>query len=150
MKRRDIIMTGAAVAATQAVVAATGCKAEGGTTAAAVQPGDDRSALAAALEPCLTQGEVCLTHCLRLLSGGDPSLGACAARVREMLAVCTALQTLVASETSFLPQAAALCVEVCDTCRAECAKHAKHHRECRDCETACVGVIAAARRVAAA
>ncbi|MEM7433833.1 MAG: Csp1 family four helix bundle copper storage protein [Myxococcota bacterium] len=146
MKRRDVIVAGAAAAVTQTVVAASGCKAEGGTTPAAHVGGDD---LVAALGACVAAGEACLTHCLRRLSTGDSSLGACAMRVREMLAICPAVETLALSESSHLPRAAALCVEVCESCRAECAKHAGHHAECRACEEACRAVIAAATPIAA-
>ncbi|MEM8606586.1 MAG: Csp1 family four helix bundle copper storage protein [Myxococcota bacterium] len=146
MNRRKILVAGAAAAATQTVVAATGCKAEGGTTAAAhVGSGTEVSSFADAVGHCIEEGEICLTHCLRRLSEGDKSLGACAVRVREMLAVCGSTQTLALSQSSFLSAATALCVEVCDACRIECDKHAHHHDECRACADACRAVIAAAK-----
>lgn len=89
-----------------------------------------------------------MNHCLDLLAKGDASLGDCAKRVREMLAVCRALETLVVSESRHLQAAAALCAKVCDDCRAECEKHAHHHGECKACMEACVKVIAAASAVA--
>ena len=150
MNRRDVIVAGAAAAVAQSVVAATGCKAEGGTTAAAVSLSAPEKALADSLSPCIESGEICLTHCLGRLSQGDSSLGACAARVREMLAVCAAVQTLVLAQSSHLPRAAALCANVCESCRVECAKHAKHHAECRACEAACELTVTEARRIAAA
>ena len=142
-------MVGTAAAVAQSLISTAGCKPKPGTTAAAaasVAPGSGE--LAAALGPCIQAGEACMNHCLALLAKGDASLGGCAKRVREMLAVCDALQTLVVSETHHLPAAAALCASVCDDCRAECEKHAHHHAECKACMEACAKVIVAAKAVA--
>ncbi|MDH3726035.1 MAG: Csp1 family four helix bundle copper storage protein [Myxococcales bacterium] len=151
MKRRDVMMVGAATAVAQTMMAATGCKAEGGTTAAAAASASSGpSDLADALGACIGAGETCMTHCLRLLSKGDTSLGACAVSVREMLAVCRAVETLARSSSAHLAAAASLCASVCESCRVECAKHSSHHPECAACEQACVRTVAAARAVAGA
>ena len=89
-----------------------------------------------------------MNHCLSLLAKGDASLGGCAEWVREMLAVCRALETLVVSESRPLQAAAALCANVCDDCRVEGEKHAHHHEECKACMEACVkGPEVAPRRL---
>lgn len=151
MKRREILLFGTAAAVAQSLFTATGCKAKGGTTAAAAATASSESAaFAAELSGCVQAGETCLSHCLRLLAGGDTSMGACAKSVREMLAVCGAVQTLALSDSRHLASAAALCANVCEDCRVECAKHASHHAECKACEEACERTIAAAKAVASA
>lgn len=40
---------------------------------------------------CLDAGQVCLTHCLSLLTQGDTSMSDCAVAVRQMLALCGAV-----------------------------------------------------------
>ena len=150
MKRRDWMKVGAAVAVSEAMFV-SGCKAERTKTSAAAAPlGSEPAALAASLGPCIEEGELCLTHCLRQLGQGDRTLADCAASVRDMLAVCRAVQSLVASNSPHVAEAAALCAAVCQTCRVECAKHASHHSECAACERACARTVAAARVVAGA
>ena len=149
MKRREVLLVGTAAAVAQSLISTAGCKTKPGTTAAAAASATAGSAeLASTLGPCIQAGEACMNHCLGLLAKGDASLGGCAKRVREMLAVCRALETLVVSESRHLQAAAALCASVCDDCRAECEKHAHHHEECKACMEACVKVIAAAKAVA--
>lgn len=143
-------MAGAAAAVTQTVLSATGCKAEATATAATAQAAIAPDDLLGVLGPCTTVGEVCLTHCLRRLAQGDGSLGECAMRVREMLAVCRVTETLAAAGSEYLSQAAALCADVCESCRLECEKHASHHRECAECAKACAAVIPLAKAVAQA
>ncbi len=151
MKRREILLVGTATAVAQSMLTATGCHAKGGTTAAAtVISTSESAAFATELAACVQVGEACLSHCLRLLSGGDASLGPCATTVREMLAVCRAVETLALANSAHLAQAAALCATVCEDCRVECAKHAGHHAECKACADACERTIAAAKAIASA
>ncbi len=144
------MIAGAAAAVAQTVLSAAGCKAEGSTTAAGTTTAFTSKDFDAVLSQCIGAGEQCLTHCLALLSKGNSSLGACAERVRDMLAVCRSTQVLASAGSSHLPAAAALCADVCESCRVECAKHAGHHAECRACEKACAAVIPAARAFATA
>lgn len=147
-------MVGAATAVANGLVSAGGCKAkEGGTTAAATLaevPDNDVDAFAAALQGCLRSGEICLTHCMALFVAGDAALGPCAKTVREMISVCRASLTLALADSSHLPTAAKLCIEVCNDCAVECEKHAKMHRICAECARECRETIAVARPVAAA
>ncbi|HRH74800.1 MAG TPA: Csp1 family four helix bundle copper storage protein, partial [Zoogloea sp.] len=80
---------------------------------------------------CIEKGEVCLTHCIMLMGEGDKTMAACASSVREMLATCRALITLAGAESKFAPKLAALCVDVCKACEAECKKHADKHKACK-------------------
>ena len=93
------------------------------------------SALAMAAAHCVVAGDACLAHCLILLGDGDTSMAGCAKAVREMLAVCRMLGTLATGSTH-LREAAALCTAVCKDCQAECDKHADKHPECKACKDA--------------
>jgi Cys-rich four helix bundle protein (predicted Tat secretion target) len=86
---------------------------------------------------CIEKGEICLTHCIMLLGEGDKTMAACATSVREMLASCRALITLAGAESKFAPKLAALCVDVCKNCEAECKKHATKHTPCKECMDSC-------------
>ena len=86
---------------------------------------------------CIEKGEVCLTHCIMLMGEGDKTMAACASSVRDMLASCRALITLAGAESKFAPKLAALCVDVCKACEAECKKHADKHKACKDCMESC-------------
>ena len=86
---------------------------------------------------CVEKGEVCLTHCIMLMGEGDKTMAACATSVREMLATCRALITLAGAESKFAPKLAALCVDVCKACEAECKKHADKHKACKECMESC-------------
>ena len=86
---------------------------------------------------CIEKGEVCLTHCIMLMGEGDKTMAACASSVREMLASCRALITLAGAESKFAPKLAALCVDVCKACEAECKKHADKHKACKECMESC-------------
>lgn len=98
---------------------------------------------------CVEKGEICLSHCITLLGQGDKTMAACAATVRDMLASCRALITLAAAESKFAPRLAALCVDVCKACEAECKKHADKHRPCKDCMQSCTDCAKACKAVAA-
>lgn len=96
---------------------------------------------------CIRTGETCLQHCLNLLAKGDTSLGECAQKVNQMLAVCRAVGTLADAGSSHLGSAASLCRDVCKDCEAACKPHVGHHPECAACAKACRNLIAAASRI---
>ena len=94
-------------------------------------------ALMDAASHCVSTGELCLDHCHEVLATGDKSLGECAKSVNELIAVCTALRSLSAQESKFLPKYAKLTMEVCKSCEAECRKVEKNHPVCKDCADSC-------------
>lgn len=108
-----------------------------------------RPKLLESLEACTTTGRLCISHCLVTFQEGDTSLAACAAKVHEMMAVCSAMETLVASNSSYAEGMARVCIEACKDCAAECKKHADEHRECRDCMEACRAVVPLLKELAA-
>jgi Cys-rich four helix bundle protein (predicted Tat secretion target) len=97
--------------------------------------------LVEALEACNSTGRLCVSHCLASFREGDTALAACAAKVHEMLAVCSAMSTLAASNSTYAPGMAAICAKVCQDCSAECKKHAAEHQECKACMEACDRVV---------
>lgn len=166
MNRRELLLVGASTAATHTLLN-LGCShpqaaadqhghaehTQGGHTPsghghhehntagehlARVQQGEAK--LVAAVAECGAAGELCLTHCITRLSQGDSSLGECAARVRDMLAVCQATSTLAASGSPLLPALKQVCNEACGACAEACAPHSKHHAECAACLRACRAV----------
>ena len=91
---------------------------------------------------CVSAGQVCLTHCITLLSKGDTSMKDCAAAVNQMLALCGAMQNLA-------PSLAKVCIEACKQCAAACQKHAAHHAECKACYESCTDCIKECEKIAA-
>jgi Cys-rich four helix bundle protein (predicted Tat secretion target) len=142
--RRDLLVSAGAAAA----VAASG-------SAWAAGDHDHKSHapkhpdLLEALEDCTATGRRCVAHCLVTFREGDTSLADCAASVHEMMAVCAAMETLVASNSGHVPAMAKVCASVCEDCMAECEKHAKMHRECRECMEACKRLLPELKKVAA-
>lgn len=108
-----------------------------------------RPALLQALEDCTSTGRLCVAHCLVTFEEGDTSLAVCARKVHEMMAVCAAMETLVASNSGHVAGMAKVCADVCEECAAECKKHAKTHRECRECMEACDRLIPKLKELAA-
>lgn len=98
-------------------------------------------ALVAATSDCVAQGQACLAHCLRLLSGGDGSLGACATTVNQVLPLCTALQALAGQESALTPKLAKVTLEACTACADACKPHVEHHAECKACYESCMECI---------
>jgi len=107
------------------------------------------SVLLEELERCDLSGRLCLSHCFVSFSEGDTSLAQCAVKVHEMMAVCRAMSTLVASDSTYVRGMARVCIDACRDCAAECEKHAKMHRECGDCAEACEAVIPSLKKLAA-
>lgn len=86
---------------------------------------------------CVMTGQDCLRHCLDTFAAGDTTLAACAKSVRELVAVCAALQDLAVANSLYVPALAKVVLTVCTDCEKECRKHADHHAECKACADAC-------------
>jgi Cys-rich four helix bundle protein (predicted Tat secretion target) len=104
-------------------------------------------ALVGTSSDCVSKGELCLTHCVEMLSTGDKSMAGCAKSVNELLAVCGALLALAAQGAPSLGKLASVALDVCKRCEAECRKHA--HVPCKDCATACAACAAECKKIAA-
>lgn len=98
---------------------------------------------------CVTTGEVCLSHCIEVLSQGDKSLALCAKRANELATVCLALGAVAAQDAPSLFTLAALAEEVCKRCEAECRKFPQHP-QCIACADACVACSTECKKLKAA
>lgn len=93
--------------------------------------------LAVATADCVQKGQVCLSHCLTLLAQGEKDMAACAQSVNQMLALCSALQSLVNQNSKLVKNLAAVALEACEQCQEQCKKHADKHEECKACGESC-------------
>ena len=98
---------------------------------------------------CVAAGQVCLAHCITLLSKGDTSMKDCAAAANQMLALCGAMQNLAAQNSRLTPSLAKVCIEACKQCAAACQKHTAHHAECKACYESCTDCIKECEKIAA-
>jgi Cys-rich four helix bundle protein (predicted Tat secretion target) len=89
---------------------------------------------------CVDKGQRCITHCLVSFREGDTSLAACASKVHEMQAVCSAFSYLLAANSEYVKAYAPICEQVCIDCEKECLKH-KEHIECKACADACANLV---------
>lgn len=151
MNRRDVFAMGAATTVAHVLTAVGGCAAQhasaGGSTLPSSGTVGDGAALLQAAAECVRAGEACLSHCIRSLSTGSTMMAECAAKVRVMLAICRAIESLASSGSSHLAALARICVEVCTECGAACRPHAGHQPECAACARACQAMVEAARGV---
>jgi Cys-rich four helix bundle protein (predicted Tat secretion target) len=104
--------------------------------------------LIAAASDCALKANVCLDHCIDLLGQGDKDMAACAKSASQVMAVCTALQQLAASESKRLPQLAKVAMDICKDCQDECKKTEKHP-ECKACGDACAVCYEECKKIAA-
>ena len=94
--------------------------------------------LQAAAADCVAKGQVCLAHCLQLLSTGDKAMGDCAQAVNQMLALCGALQNVAGQGGKLTPALAKVALSACEQCAEACKPHIEHHAECKACHDACL------------
>jgi Cys-rich four helix bundle protein (predicted Tat secretion target) len=103
------------------------------------------AALVAATRDCIDKGQACLSHCLALFRAGDASVANCATSVSEMLPLSTALSQLAALGSVHINKLAAVCIDACQACEAECRKHADKHAPCQAMADACAACIKACK-----
>ena len=115
--------------------------------AVSAMPGHDHSKHAAQLpdvldatNDCVDTGQRCIAHCLVSFQEGDLKLADCAAKVHEMMAICSAFSYLLAANSEYVRGYAAICAQVCEDCEKECMKH-KEHVECKACGDACAALV---------
>ena len=134
-RRKVILGMGAAAATAYAGVAS------------AAMPAHDHSKHSAQLPDvldaannCLDKGQRCIAHCLVSFQEGDVELAKCASKVHEMQAICNAFSYLLAANSDYIKEYAAVCTKACKDCEKECMKH-KEHIECKACGEACAEII---------
>lgn len=150
MDRRELL-----VAAGMIGVASSGAlgKGEGKTEHKRLNSNPHLEGFLRASSECMRTGEVCLSHCMRLLGQGDVSMAECNATVHNMLAVCSATMKVATYQTSsaeMIKKLVQACAEYCQACAASCEKHASHHAECKNCMESCKSCADACNRFAAA
>jgi Cys-rich four helix bundle protein (predicted Tat secretion target) len=150
ISRRALISGTAALAAgfsaSQAVAAGDGGHAGHEGHAGHHHSGGNRTSLIRAAGECMIEGEICEAHCQAMLATGDATLASCSAAVRDMMAGCSALTQLAASDSKNLPAMAAVCATILEDCKAECKKHPEH-QECMACASACDKCIAECKKI---
>ena len=145
-RRQILIGTSGALLAT---VLPTGVRAaEHPQAATSTSSGKHRTVVDAAVA-CVGSGEICLKHIVDQSGAGDNSLAVCGLRVQEMTAVCRALVTLAAFDAPHLQSFAKVCIDVCQSCEAECRKHEQHHAICKETADSCARVVAACEKLVA-
>lgn len=138
MQRRELL---AGLGVTAAVTAIPSAEAQSHATT-------DPQTLADKAANCVSKGEACLTHCYALLAHGDTSMAACAKTAREMLALCNALRSIASQDAPSLPKLAAVAMDACSRCEAECRKHVAH-APCKACADSCAACAAECKKAAA-
>jgi Cys-rich four helix bundle protein (predicted Tat secretion target) len=96
---------------------------------------------------CVGRGEVCVEHCLTLMSTGDTSLKDCMRAVQVMMPMCSTLMRAAAYDTARLKEIAKVCLDICADCEKECKKHAEHHAVCKACMESCADCVAECKKV---
>ena len=134
MNRRELLLGAAAMAA-----AATTGSAFAGTHEHKHEHGGAskrNNALIKSSQDCVATGQVCVHHCLVMMGDGDKSLAACAISVSDLVAACSTLQHLAATESKHTVEMAKVVMTMCKECEDECKKQDKHE-ECKACGEAC-------------
>ena len=155
MNRRQFISSTAAAATLAAVATAAQAHdhhdhaAHGSHAMPAAAANKTYEAVRAAAGHCVAAGQVCLNHCITLLSTGDTSMKDCAVAVNQMLALCGAVQNLAAQNSRLTPSLAKVCVEACKQCAEACKAHVAHHAECKACYESCLNCIKECQKIAA-
>ena len=103
------------------------------------------------LSLCIERGYTCEAHCMKELSSGNKDMGKCNIKVNDMLAVCQAMQRLVAYKSDRAKDMAAVCIKACQDCADACEEHKAHwahkmHLDCKACFDSCVAVVKAVKK----
>ncbi len=109
--------------------------------------GAKRQAVIDTASACSSAAEICISHCIEMLAGGDRTLAECAASSREVLAVCNGLRSLAAQDSAHLASYAKVAAEICKSCEAECRKHPQHE-PCKNCGDACAACAVECGKIA--
>src|SRR5687767_14397293 len=88
------------------------------------------------IDACLACAIVCASCESACLQESDVAMMArCIELDRQCSAICYLSADSIAQNSEFMTQICALCADICDACREECAKHSYDH--CQDCAVAC-------------
>jgi Cys-rich four helix bundle protein (predicted Tat secretion target) len=146
MNRRELLLGAAALAAAATTGRAFAAEHEGHEHHHEMSMRN--TGLIGAASDCVLKAQICLQHCLVSLGKGEKELAACAQSSSQVMAICSALQQLAASESKHLPQLARLAMDVCKDCEEECKK-TDRHPECKACGEACAACYKECQKIAA-
>jgi Cys-rich four helix bundle protein (predicted Tat secretion target) len=97
--------------------------------------------LAAAAGTCGRLAHACLRHCIAMLATGNPSMGACAKAVSDMIPAAEALEAIAAGNSRHVAPFAKVVAEIAKDCKAECDKHPTME-PCKACGDSCGALLA--------
>jgi Cys-rich four helix bundle protein (predicted Tat secretion target) len=143
MQRREFL---AAVGAAAAVAAATTPQAFAETNES-MHPAKFK-ALEQTASECVATGNDCLRHCFGMLAMKDTSMAACTDSAYQLVAACSALQTLAAVNSPHTGHFAKVVEMICTDCQKECEKFPQYS-ECKACAESCKACAAECQKVAA-
>jgi Cys-rich four helix bundle protein (predicted Tat secretion target) len=158
LSRRSVVTLSAASAFALAATAARAddkAGSDAGSDAGSHDGGDNQSgrakykALIDTAQACVYRGDVCVDHCIEMLSAGKTELKDCLASVRAMLPMCDSLSKLALLDAPRLKEFAKVCAAVCEDCEKECRKHEKH-AICKACAESCSACIKECKKLDAA
>ncbi len=136
MNRRELLSAAGALTAA-AMAAAPAIAAEQNHDHSHMTGGPNAKIAMSALH-CVGTGDACIAHCFDSFIAGDTTLAACAKKVDELIAVCSALVKMASNNSPNLAAYAKVAAAVCKDCEKECRKHAGKHATCKACADACV------------
>jgi Cys-rich four helix bundle protein (predicted Tat secretion target) len=88
-------------------------------------------------EACVASGEDCLRHSMGMWAMKDTTMAACTNAIIQLVAVCRALHTLAAMNSSFTPDFAKNAATMCDAAAKECQPFYSKYLECKVCADSC-------------
>ena len=145
MNRRDVIAgAGAAIAAS--VASSLLSKNQGVAFAAG------GNALLSELSLCIEKGKTCQAFCIEEMAKGNKEMAKCSRTINDMLAICEAMQSLVAYSSDRAKEMSAVCIKACQVCAEACEEHKSHwahkmHLESKACHEACVALVKSLKKV---
>lgn len=137
MNRRQLLTSGAAAALVATMTHEVLAEQTAPHAAHAGHTSTPNQAVITAAMACIEKGQECLSHCLAQFQTGDTSLAKCASDVVEMLSLSKALSQLASMNSKHLAKLAAVCLDACKACEAECRKHGAKHASCQSMADAC-------------
>lgn len=146
MERREFLTAAGTVAASAAAIASVNqALAEDMPMAGHAE---HKGGIAKSAGHCVSTGEECVAHCLKLFAKGDTTLAQCAISASQLVTVCRALSDLALAKSGYVPAMAKVVLTVCNDCEKECRKY-EEHAECKACADACKACAEDCRKLGA-
>jgi Cys-rich four helix bundle protein (predicted Tat secretion target) len=147
MQRREFIAAVGTAAAVAAAAAPQAFAQMGAEPMEHMHPPQFK-ALEDATAHCVATGNDCLRHCFGMLAMKDTSMAACTTDAFQLIAACSALQSLAAVNSPHTGHFAKVVEMICTDCQKECEKFPQY-AECKACGDSCKACAAECKKVAA-